>query len=68
MERLVDRLVAGAERLLPLTAACLLLTHGRALLAAEEPAAARLLLDSLQEDTDRVLQRTVQLWTKLNKA
>ena len=69
VERLVDRLVAGAERILPLTAASLLLTHGRSLLACDDPADARHLLLKLQEeDTDRVVNRALEIWTKLNKA
>lgn len=69
VERLLDRLVAGAERILPLTAACLLLSHSRTLLSCAEPAAARQLLLRLQEeDTDRVVNRALEIWTQLNKA
>ncbi|KAF0301405.1 TBC1 domain family member 7 [Amphibalanus amphitrite] len=68
VERLVDRLVAGAERILPLTAVSLLLTHSRALMACTDPADARRLLLHVQpEDTDRVFNWALDSWTKLNK-
>lgn len=68
VERLVDKLSAGAERLLPLTAVSLLLSHRRLLLGAGDAAATRALLHRLpEEDSDRVCNLALELWARLNK-
>jgi len=68
VERIVDKLVAGAERILPVTAVSLLVTHRRQLLAVEETSAARATLERLsEEDTDRVVSRALDLWARTYK-